>query len=83
MALAFKVAGNRSYHSGNPTYGGQSSPQRYYQVSGVWPRHEVMAMWDESTRKVLWGNKALKAFEVAMRIEGYKRYGGYHDRTVY
>ena len=36
-------------------------------------------MWDEATRQVLWGKKALKAFEVAMRIEGYKK----HGRTTY
>ena len=73
MKPAFKVAGSRSYHSGNPIYGGLP-PQRYYQVSGVWPRYEVQLMWDEATRQVLWGRRALKAFEVTMRIEGYKRF---------
>ena len=73
MALAFKVAGN-SYHRVGTTQS-KRTPQRYYQVSGVWPRYEVTVMWDEATRKTLWGTKALKAFEVAMRIEGYKRHG--------
>lgn len=76
MAVAFKVANSSgSYVSGKPTYGGKATPQRYYQVSGVWPRYEVTVMWDENTRKTLWGKKALKAFEVTMRMEGYKRHG--------
>lgn len=78
MAIARKVASNRSYSTmHHASYTAVSSPldtQRYYQVSGIYPRYEVTVNWDESTRQVLWGKKALTAFEVAMRIEGYKRH---------
>lgn len=83
MGMAFKVAGNSYVRNGgkytSSTTTAKRDPQRYYQVSGIWPRYEVTVMWDEGTRQVLWGTKALKAFEVAMRIEGYKR----HGRTTY
>jgi hypothetical protein len=76
MAVAFKVADSSTrftrYTSSSTTT--KRYLERYYQVFGVWPRYEVTVQWDESTRQVLWGSKALKAFEVAMRMEGYKRH---------
>ena len=78
MKPAFKVASsNGSYTSAKHssyTTTAKRSPQRYYTVSGIWPRYEVVVNWDEETRQVLWGSKAFKAFEVAMRIEGYVRH---------
>ena len=41
---------------------------------GFWPRYEVMVMWKEETRAVIWGRKALRAWEVSMRMEGYKKW---------
>lgn len=75
MAVAFKVAGNRTYHKGPYTSSSSTAtPQPTYSVNGFWPRYEVMVMWNDETRKVIWGRKALKAWEVAMRMEGYKRW---------
>ena len=83
MALAFKVAGNSYVRNGgkytSSTGTAKQSPQRYYSVSGIWPRYEVMVNWEEGTRQILWGKKALTAFEVTMRIEGYRR----HKPTYY
>ena len=73
MTVAFKVAGNSSGIGIYAPIG--KEPQRYYQVSGIWPRYEITIDWDEATRKTLWGRRALKAFEVTMRMEGYKRHG--------
>lgn len=79
MGMAFKVAGNSYVRNGgkytSSTTTSKRYLERYYQVSGFWPRYEVTVQWDENTRQTLWGKKALKAFEVAMRIEGYKRHG--------
>jgi len=75
MAVAFKVAGNRTYHKGPYTTNTSTAPvEKKYQVMGVWPRYEVMVMWEDTTRQVLWGRKALKAWEVSMRMEGYKKW---------
>ena len=78
MALAFKVANSSgSYSSSKHTSStgtAQRSPQRYYSVMGFWPRYEVTVMWNDETRQVIWGRKALKAWEVAMRMDGYQRY---------
>lgn len=72
MKPAFKVASSSGTYTSTTTT--KRSPQRYYNVSGFWPRYEVMVMWDEATRQILWGKKALTAFEVSMRMEGYIRH---------
>lgn len=70
MALAFKVAGNSSRaHHGTPT----TPLEKRYVVFGFWPRYEV-GTWSDPERTVIWGRKALKTWEVSMRMEGYKKW---------
>lgn len=72
MAVAYKVAGNRTYHSAN--HGTPSAPlEKRYVVRGFWPKYEV-GIYGEPERTVIWGRKALKVFEIAMRLEGIKKY---------
>lgn len=74
MAVAFKVAGNRTYHASYTHITSTEPLEKRYQVMGFWPRYEVTVMWNDETRQVIWGRKALKAWEVAMRMDGYQRY---------
>lgn len=75
MALALKVAGSSPRRSGKQAGGPTLGPiEKRYQVMGFWPRYEVMVMWKDETRQVIWGRKKLKAWEVAMRMDGCKRY---------
>lgn len=77
MAIAKKVASYSGSYSRSRPYSSVSSTapiEKRYQVMGFWPRYEVMVMWKEETRAVIWGRKALRAWEVSMRMEGYKKW---------
>lgn len=75
MAIAYKVAGNSTAgkQPGGPTLG--PLEKRYF-IHGFWPRYVVGILGDSDFdgTTVIWGRRNLRVFEVAMRIEGYKRY---------
>lgn len=75
MGMAFKVAGNSYIRNGgkytSSTTTAKQDPQRYYQVSGIWPRYEVMILGHDETRQIIWGERKLKAHLVSLRMQGY------------
>ena len=79
MAVAYKVAGNRTYHSGNPTPGGQSTKylMNHWWINGCWPRYTVNNQ--SNVWLTFWGRDALTAWMVAQRMEAEVVI---HDRRI-
>lgn len=72
MAVAFKVADSSGRYSSSKQ--NKLAPlDKYYVVLGFWPKYEV-GEFASPERTVIWGRKALKAWEVSMRMEGYKKW---------
>lgn len=74
MAVAYKVAGNRTYHSTPHGWASLEPLQKFYMVRGVWPRYKVGVIGDADFDgwTICWGKRKLQAHLVSLRILGFK-----------